>query len=169
MLEKFLVFPFIFGFVGLPIFTAAVIEIWRPVPEGGELRHSLATRVVGTVAATFLCLWTVVGLVFLPYILWRIWRERRRVARPLADRVGWTVTWLGVALTVSTAVFFAIQEGDGDWRTWETIQRQSRIFLTVSLTPLAGPLTAFILNRREARKSVEPLEAPIDDGDFDFE
>ncbi|WP_165070229.1 hypothetical protein [Paludisphaera rhizosphaerae] len=154
----------VFGLIGLPIFGVAALVIWRPTLQAGGAKPALWIRVLATMAVSLLCWLTMIGLLFLPYFLWRIWSEPRKKPRTFADRMGWTVTWLGVALTATTAVIFAIQEGDGGFRTWETIHRHSRIFLAVSLTPLAGPLTALLMTRRETKKPADPLEAPIDSG-----
>ena len=111
-------FLFVFSLIGLPIFGVAALLIWKPIPEEDETTPPRWVRVLSTMTISLLCWLTVVGLLFLPYLVWRIWREPRKQPRSFADRMGWTVTWLGVALTVSTAVFFGIQEGDGDFRTW---------------------------------------------------
>ncbi|WP_337173630.1 hypothetical protein [Paludisphaera sp.] len=149
----------VLGLVGLPIFAVAVLSIWKPVPSGGEVRPSLSVRVLGTVATTLLCLLTVVGLPFLPYLLWRIWREPRKEAKPLVDRVGWTVFGAGIALMAAMTVYAAAQEGDGSWRPFATIRLHSWIFLGFAALALAGPLGAFLLSRRVAKKP--PADDPL--------
>jgi hypothetical protein len=63
---------------------------------------------------------------------------------------------------LSITLYATFQESDGDWRSFEIIRLHARLFLAVSLVPLLGPLTAYLLRRSPSKKGLmDPLDEPI--------
>jgi uncharacterized membrane protein len=154
----------IFCLVGLPGFAAAAGSIWRPIPTGGERLRSRKRRVLFTIAALVIGLVTLVGLLALPAVAWRIWRKPLARPNSVVDRSAWTTFALGVCLMLTMAVFAMTKEGDGDWRTFETIRLHSRVFLGLALFAIAGPLAAYLAKRWGGEGPAGLREAPLGDG-----
>jgi hypothetical protein len=76
----------------------------------------------------------------------RIWKPdfSSTPGRSVADRIAWTVFALGIGLMVSMVLYSTAHESDGRFRSWETIRLHERLFLSIALIPVAGPLIVFL-------------------------
>jgi hypothetical protein len=88
--------------------------------------------------------------------------EERR--RSIADRIAWTLFALGVCLMLTMVLYVMTQESEGSWRTWETIRLHSRVFLTISMIPILGPLIVYLIQPgSERRRPDASRKPPVDD------
>lgn len=152
----------IYCLVGLPLFLAASFSLWKPNRQRKASDGSIAARVAWTVAAVGLSIFLCFPLVFLPFVILAIWKPE---ARPdsTADRLAWTVFALGVCLMVTMTLYTMALEGDGSWRSWETIRRHRWIFLALAMITVSGPLAAYLTQAlrtqsRGARSKPKPLD-----------
>ena len=154
----------IFCLIGLPYLAFAAWTIWKPVASRFEPRLPTAARVVAPLAILFACAAPLFGL---PVILLALRLLPRRPADspvPPADRVGWTIFAAGLALMLCTFQFSV----SGQWLL-ATRRLHARIFLGFAASAVAGPMAAYLLGLRPARKAraVDPLDAPIGTGLLD--
>lgn len=105
-------------------------------------------------------------MIVLPILLLVIWKPPGRTPRTTADRIAWTIFALGISLMATMVLYAAARESDGDFRTWETIRLHSRLFVAISMIPIAGPLIVYLIQSVRERRS-RPLakKAPVDDWD----
>jgi hypothetical protein len=96
----------------------------------------------------------------LSFTVLRIWRPGKS-AKPLSDRIAWTVFAFGVYSMVFMAVYSMLSEGEG-WgiRSWETIRLHKRLFFACAAVSVAGPLIVFLhqTHWREPEILVPPSE-----------
>jgi hypothetical protein len=156
----------IFCLVGLPMFALAALFIWKPAGSEKRPEMSLAARVAWTIfalaALTLLCF----PIIFLPLVLFAIWKPRRWPAGATADRIAWTAFVFGIGLMLTMIVYTMTQESEGSWRSWETIRLHSRVFLAISMIPIAGPLIVYLIQPARERRSPDAArKSPVDDWD----
>jgi hypothetical protein len=84
--------------------------------------------------------------------------------RSIADRIAWTIFAFGICLMLTMVLYTMTQEGDGDWRSWSTVRLHSRVFLALSVIPIAGPLMVYLIQFVRARRSpAGAKKAAVDD------
>ncbi len=150
----------LFCLAGLPAFALAGCSIWRPGTDS-ELTRSDAARITWTFFALLVCFVLVLPLGLFPLAVCRIW-TRGSGPKSTADRVAWTAFALGVSLMLTMALFGMTQ----DLRSWDTIRLHTRVFLGLSLIPVAGPLVVYLVQVRTKRSPTPPdKKQPIDDWD----
>jgi len=163
-----LAFVRILCLVGLPVFAIAAFLIWKPVDSDKGAVTSLVNRIAWTIfalaASPLLCF----PVIFLPIVLILIWKPARRISGTTADRIAWTIFAFGICLMLTMVLFTMTQEGDGDFRTWETIRLHSRVLLAISIIPILGPLVVFLVQAvRAHRGTAVAKKAPVDDWDVE--
>jgi hypothetical protein len=111
----------------------------------------------------FFCLFGVPVFIVAAVCIWNPGTEEKP-GKPVADRIAWTVFVLGISLMASMGLYVIAAETDGDWRTWDTIRLHSRIFLGLSIIPVAGPLVVYLVQAtRKHTPSVSNKKSPVDD------
>lgn len=92
-----------------------------------------------------------------------IWRPpyRGKQVRGIADRVAWTGFALGVCLMLNMVLHASLSEGDGDFRTWETITLHRRLFFAFGLLAVLGPLAVFLMQLSSSRRPVPAQEKDL--------
>ncbi len=113
----------------------------------------------------FLRVFLLISLPAFALVALPIWKPsaRKDPAGPVGDRIAWTIFALGVCLMLTMTLHCLLSESDGDFRTWETIRAHVRIFLGISLIPIAGPLAVFALQAHRGRLAVAtPKKPPVD-------
>ncbi len=102
---------------------------------------------------------------FAIFILWTIdattgWRIRiapRLSTEAVSDRVAWLTFSLGVWAMLWIVLTAALGESDGDYRKWDEIRRQVRMFRTAGFIAAAVPTfvtTWQFLDRRNSKRNV---------------
>ncbi|WP_435009724.1 hypothetical protein P12x_000972 [Tundrisphaera lichenicola] len=109
------------------------------------------------------CFFALPIFVFASLLIWR------PVARPgrsksASDRIAWTLFALGICLMINMVLYSAAQEGDGNFRTWETTQLHKRVFLGIAMIPIAGPLIVYACQfaRKRADRAIKK-KSRVDD------
>ena len=115
----------------------------------------------------FLRFFCVFGVpVFIIAVIW-IWNPGtdEKPGRPVADRVAWTIFVLGISLMASMTMYTTASETDGAWRSWDTIRLHTRVFLALSLIPVAGPLVVYLVEvvTRKRTPGASDKKPPVDD------
>jgi hypothetical protein len=114
--------------------------------------------------AGFLRIFCVTFLPVFAYLGLRIWKPTLpgQPAKPIADRIGWTVFSLGLCLMLNMVLVSALAESDGAYRSWDTIRLHVRVFLSFAMISIVGPLVIVIRqvfqrywsSKQSSRKSV---------------
>lgn len=102
--------------------------------------------------------------VFAFLALW-IWRPTLSsgTGKPVSDRVAWTVFAVGICLMFSMVLYVAASEGDGTYRSWDTIRLHTRVFLALALIAVLGPLIVSVFQAMRPNSSKPPCEESPDD------
>jgi hypothetical protein len=71
------------------------------------------------------------------------WLERK----PTLDRIAWVSFGAGMLLMFYMALYGILSEGDGDFRTWDTIRRHKRIFFAGAALAVIVPAAVFLAQK----------------------
>ncbi len=90
----------------------------------------------------------------------RTWRPAppKKVARPVADRIAWTVFALGICLMFNMALYASVLVSDGDYRTWETIAHHRMMLFAIALLVVSIPVGVFLyqaVTRHNPHKAIK--------------
>jgi hypothetical protein len=113
----------------------------------------------------FLLTYCFLALPLFAFVSLRIWRPASLSgsAMSVSDRIAWTVFTFGISLMLNMVLCARLGESDGDYRTWDKIRLHGRVFLALTLIPVAGPLIVFLCQKKTLTARSLGKKPPVDD------
>jgi hypothetical protein len=75
------------------------------------------------------------------------WQPSGRSRRVALDCLGWGLFALGLIGMFGVVMLSLLSEGDGDFRTWDTIRKQVRMLFGCGVLAIGGPAAVWLLQK----------------------